>query len=409
MSFAVRVSGLYRGPLGRLPRGRSGRPTLASVTTSMRGILRNSPRNVERDRLAALAGDGLLQDVSFEIEPGSIVAFPGPDLRAVETLFRILIGILPPTGGKVEVVGAVGGFIGPGERLESQMTAAENIARERKFLDFPKDVGAEELVSRIVSFAGLEEFEHISVSRYSTGMQLRLAAAITLHSSSRVLAIGDAMGVADAGFQRRFMEQVRKLSREGVTILLAGPVMARPGFATRFISMDGGKVSADVTPRAEVTAAQPAGSHVWTVTARPSGNRLIRLVSVDVRERQSGLMSVAATWQAHRPQKIRLAVELRHGKQLVARSPAPYEIEIDAPSKFRSVTFVPAGILGDRVFELGLLCFSEAPDRKAVLAVRKAVLINPPAGEFQSGRINQSPLYKPPFEWQVDDLPELPA
>lgn len=67
------------------------------------------------DRVSAVAVDDLvvrygrreaLSDVSFEIDAGSFVAILGPNGSGKTSLIKVLLGILPPSSGSVQVLGA---------------------------------------------------------------------------------------------------------------------------------------------------------------------------------------------------------------------------------------------------------------------------------------------------------------
>ncbi|HUM03368.1 MAG TPA: ATP-binding cassette domain-containing protein, partial [Thermoanaerobaculia bacterium] len=80
-----------------------------------------------RDRL-------VLSNVNFEIRPGEVVAVLGPSGCGKSTLLRILIGLIPPTGGTVEQHGRPIAGIHPGAAVVFQnfalfpwLTVEENV------------------------------------------------------------------------------------------------------------------------------------------------------------------------------------------------------------------------------------------------------------------------------------------
>src|SRR5215212_3766848 len=68
----------------------------------------------------------VLQDVSLDIEHGSVVCLmpPGDESAA---LLRILAGVSAPTSGRAEIYGPVTSLLNVGDNLDPRLTAQENI------------------------------------------------------------------------------------------------------------------------------------------------------------------------------------------------------------------------------------------------------------------------------------------
>jgi lipopolysaccharide transport system ATP-binding protein len=74
--------------------------------------------------------------------------------------------------------------------------------------------------SEIVEFAELESFIDNPLRTYSSGMQLRLAFSINVHTSAQVLLIDEVLAVGDLAFQRKCVERIAQFKREGCAILI---------------------------------------------------------------------------------------------------------------------------------------------------------------------------------------------
>src|SRR5207244_3355857 len=72
----------------------------------------------------------------------------------------------------------------------------------------------------IVRFSGMETHLDSLVRGYSAGMQLRLAFSVMAHLESDVLLIDEALSVADEEFRELCVERIRKMGREGATIVI---------------------------------------------------------------------------------------------------------------------------------------------------------------------------------------------
>jgi ABC-2 type transport system ATP-binding protein len=72
----------------------------------------------------------------------------------------------------------------------------------------------------IVAFAELEDFIDTQVKFYSSGMYVRLAFAVAIHTDPDILLVDEVLAVGDEAFQRKCMDAIRRFQAAGGTILL---------------------------------------------------------------------------------------------------------------------------------------------------------------------------------------------
>ncbi len=72
----------------------------------------------------------------------------------------------------------------------------------------------------IVDFSGIDQFLDTEVKFYSSGMFLRLAFAVAVHTDPDVFLIDEILAVGDEPFQRKCLERIRQLSAEGRTLVV---------------------------------------------------------------------------------------------------------------------------------------------------------------------------------------------
>src|SRR5437667_10657086 len=72
----------------------------------------------------------------------------------------------------------------------------------------------------IVEFSELWEFIDTPVKRYSSGMYVRLAFAVAVHSNPEVLLVDEVLSVGDAFFQEKCLEKMHDFQSLGTTIVV---------------------------------------------------------------------------------------------------------------------------------------------------------------------------------------------
>lgn len=160
-----------------------------------------------------------LRDVSFDIQPGEVVAVIGRNGAGKSTLLKILSRITEPTSGRAVLRGRVASLLEVGTGFHQDLTGRENVFLNGAILGLRRAEIARRF-DEIVAFAEVEKFIDTPVKHYSSGMRMRLAFAVAAHLDPDVLIVDEVLAVGDASFQDKCLGKMEDVSRDqGRTVL----------------------------------------------------------------------------------------------------------------------------------------------------------------------------------------------
>jgi lipopolysaccharide transport system ATP-binding protein len=158
-----------------------------------------------------------LRDVNFAMEPGQTVGIIGSNGAGKSTLLKIVSRILAPTSGQVEVNGRVSALLELGAGFHPDLTGRENVYLNGSIMGLSRS-DIRRKFDQIVAFSELERFIDVPVKHYSSGMHVRLGFSVAVHTEPEVVLIDEVLAVGDQYFQRKCIERIIEMQREGVTI-----------------------------------------------------------------------------------------------------------------------------------------------------------------------------------------------
>lgn len=159
-----------------------------------------------------------LSDVSLEIKKGETFGIIGPNGSGKSTLLKLIAGVTKPTKGSITVNGRIAPLIELGAGFHPELTGRENVVLNGVILGM-KRVEVEKKFKEIVDFAELWEFIDQPVKHYSSGMYLRLAFAVAVHTDPEILLIDEILAVGDAAFQAKCHKRMEEFHQQQKTII----------------------------------------------------------------------------------------------------------------------------------------------------------------------------------------------
>ena len=173
-----------------------------------------------------------VRDLSLEVQPGSIYAFLGPNGAGKSTTIRLLLGLLRPTRGDVnlfgldlqqhrrEILRRTGSLVET-PSLYEHLSARENLEIPRRILDAPRSD-----IDRVLRIVGLENASRQLVKTFSLGMKQRLGLAQAFLGKRELLILDEPTNGLDPAGIQEMRSLIRRLPDEhGVTVFLSSHLL----------------------------------------------------------------------------------------------------------------------------------------------------------------------------------------
>ncbi|GGI24069.1 ABC transporter ATP-binding protein [Bradyrhizobium guangdongense] len=193
-----------------------------------------------------------VRGASFELSQGELVALIGHNGAGKTTLMKLMLGLIRPTSGSIEVLGdnpAAGQFAGRrqlGYLPENVSFDAALTARETQafYARLKREPVARAL--DLLDTVGLGAASRRRVGTYSKGMRQRLGLAQALIGRPRVLLLDEPTTGLDPELRQTFYDVIQRLAADGATVLLSSHALTElEECAGRVIIMNRGIKVAD--------------------------------------------------------------------------------------------------------------------------------------------------------------------
>lgn len=160
-----------------------------------------------------------LKNVSVEVEAGETVALLGLNGSGKSTLLKHISGVMLPDTGTVKTRGRVAGLIEVGAGFHPDLSGRDNVFLNGAILGMTEQQ-VNDRFDEIVEFSEIGQFIDTEVKFYSSGMYLRLAFSVAVHTDPEVFLIDEILAVGDEPFQRKCIDKIQELARDGKTLVV---------------------------------------------------------------------------------------------------------------------------------------------------------------------------------------------
>src|SRR6056297_2286436 len=194
--------------------------------------------------------------LDLHIERGTMCALVGPDGSGKTTSIRMLCGIIPPSGGRVEVLGLDVqrnrrelkhriGYLSQGFSLYEDLSVDENI---EFFAEIHRVGGFKTRRNELLEFTRLTPFRARLAGRLSGGMKKKLALACTLVHKPEIIFLDEPTTGVDPVSRRDFWLILSQVLKDGVSIVVSTPYLDEAERCTQVALLSGGNLLAADSP-----------------------------------------------------------------------------------------------------------------------------------------------------------------
>jgi ABC-2 type transport system ATP-binding protein len=193
-------------------------------------------------------GVAAVDGVDLEVRAGEIYGFLGPNGAGKTTTMRMLLGLVRPDAGRIEIFGRdlrrdplatlrqVAGIVEE-PRLYTYLSGRRNL-RLLAMLDRSEDGPA--AVEHALELVELRDRADERVSHYSQGMRQRLGLAACLIRRPRLMLLDEPANGLDPAGIRLLRELLHRLSGEGIAVLLSSHLLAEAQLLCRRLAVIAG-------------------------------------------------------------------------------------------------------------------------------------------------------------------------
>lgn len=175
-----------------------------------------------------------VQELDIRIKEGDIYGFLGPNGAGKSTTMKMLLGLVKPTSGTIEIMGkpfneknrrdilaSVGSLI-ESPSYYGHLTGRENMEIIRRLLDLPQ-----KNIEEAVHIVRMENQMEKKVKNYSLGMKQRLGIAMALARFPKLLILDEPTNGLDPAGIEEMRELIKTLPKQyGMTVMISSHILS---------------------------------------------------------------------------------------------------------------------------------------------------------------------------------------
>lgn len=199
-----------------------------------------------------------VDDLSFRVEPGTVLGFLGPNGAGKSTTMKMLTGFLPPTSGTAVICGhdissdslaarRCIGYLPEGAPLYGEMTVLQFL----RFVARARELGGDaagQAVRQAVERLQLEEVIHQPIDTLSKGFKRRVGLAQAILHDPQVLVLDEPTDGLDPNQKHEVRRLIRSMAPDKIIVISTHILEEVESLCSRAMIIARGRILADDTP-----------------------------------------------------------------------------------------------------------------------------------------------------------------
>jgi ABC-type multidrug transport system fused ATPase/permease subunit len=203
-----------------------------------------------------------ISGINLQIDEGSSIAFVGPSGAGKSTILDVLLGILTPDRGRIEISGltpleSIEKWPGAISYVPQDVQITQGTIRENVALGFPKEVASDELVWSALETAqlaelvrslphGIDSYVGEKGSKLSGGQRQRLGIARAMFTNPKLLLLDEATSSLDGEVEAAISSAINEL-KGSVTVIMIAHRLSTVRELDKVVYVENGKILAQGT------------------------------------------------------------------------------------------------------------------------------------------------------------------
>jgi ABC-2 type transport system ATP-binding protein len=231
-----------------------------------------------------------VDNVDFEVRRGEVFGLLGPNGSGKSTTVKLILGLLNPTKGRIEVFGhstrhvatkARIGYLPEESYLYRYLNSHETLDFFGNLFHLPKDQ-RENRSEQLLEMVGLSQTRTRAVGEFSKGMQRRIGLAQALINDPDLVILDEPTSGLDPIGCREVKDLILALARRGKTVILSSHLLSDvEDVCDRVVIYYGGKIQAQGT-LGDLLAKPDSVRITSPILPRETMERLLEIIRRDV-------------------------------------------------------------------------------------------------------------------------------
>jgi len=186
-----------------------------------------------------------LNGINLSISENERVGLFGHNGAGKSTLLRVIMGSYHPSSGKIIVRGSISSMINLTLGIDENLTGVENIELRLRILGFsPRMV--KNSIAEILEFSELEDYAHLPMRTYSSGMVMRLLFSIATSIDADIVLMDEWLSAGDINFAKKAEARLNNyLKKASILVIASHNKEMLDSLCTRIIELEHGSIVSD--------------------------------------------------------------------------------------------------------------------------------------------------------------------